>query len=220
MVSSNYTSIPITLPESDSRFESTTLKPSHHSQKDPNSNIAINTSVSWISPPLTSTNSPLSPTSPTSPTNPLLSSPSSFPFPSPSQNVSDSESYSSSLPLWKRSLQEAYLLSTLSIPAGLGAFLQFLNRLSTVIIVGHLPNSSSYLASSSLATLFINVFGFSLISGFTGALETLCSQAVGSNQKKLSGLLLQRGIIILLSICTLAAFFMFFVAESFLRVLG
>ena len=53
------------------------------------------------------------------------------------------------------------------------------------------------LASASLATMFANVTGFTLVSGLSSALETLCSQAItGASDKKVAGIILQRGIIL------------------------
>ena len=52
------------------------------------------------------------------------------------------------------------------------------------------------LGAASLAIVFCNVTGYSVIQGILTALDTLCSQAFGSKNYLLLGVVLQRGLFI------------------------
>nr|VDD63641.1 unnamed protein product [Brassica oleracea] len=57
---------------------------------------------------------------------------------------------------------------------------QYLLQVISMIMAGHLDELS--LSSVAIATSLTNVTGFSLLVGFSGALETLCGQAFGAEQ--------------------------------------
>eukprot|EP00126_Sphaerothecum_destruens_P015899 Sdes_comp9969_c0_seq1m1532 len=73
--------------------------------------------------------------------------------------------------------------------------LQIFPGMVNVVFLGHLGVEA--LGASTLATMFINVTGLSLGLGLATAMDTLCSQAYGANNKKMLGVILQRGILIL-----------------------
>ncbi|KAJ4847518.1 hypothetical protein Tsubulata_003936, partial [Turnera subulata] len=77
--------------------------------------------------------------------------------------------------------------------------LQYLQQVSSIIIVGHLGQFS--LSSVAIATSLTNVTGFSLLSGMAGGLETLCGQAYGAKQYKKLGIYTYSSIISLIMAC-------------------
>jgi len=68
-----------------------------------------------------------------------------------------------------------------------------------VIAVGHLGEAE--LAAISLAAMFCNVTGFTVGMGLATAMDTLCSQAFGANNKRGLGVVLQRALLIELAFC-------------------
>ncbi|XP_031103451.1 protein DETOXIFICATION 16-like [Ipomoea triloba] len=74
--------------------------------------------------------------------------------------------------------------------------LQFIS----LMFVGNL-GGELFLSGASMATAFASVTGFSLMRGFTGALETLCGQSYGAKQYKMLGIFMQRGMLVMLLIC-------------------
>ncbi|KAF8113637.1 hypothetical protein N665_0047s0043 [Sinapis alba] len=76
---------------------------------------------------------------------------------------------------------------------------QTLLQASSTMIVGHKNEIS--LAGIALASSIANVTGFSLLSGLTSALETLCGQAFGARQYEKLGSYTFTSIVSLLIIC-------------------
>ncbi|KAG2322019.1 hypothetical protein Bca52824_015232 [Brassica carinata] len=76
---------------------------------------------------------------------------------------------------------------------------QFLLQVISMVMAGHLDELS--LSSVSIATSLTNVTGFSLLVGFSGALETLCGQAFGAEQYRKIGSYTYSSIICLVLIC-------------------
>ncbi|KAJ7971251.1 Protein DETOXIFICATION [Quillaja saponaria] len=82
-------------------------------------------------------------------------------------------------------MQELKKASIIAAPMVAVTVLQYLLQVVSVIMVGHLGQLS--LSSVAIATSLTNVFGFSILSGMAGALETLCGQAYGAEQYKKLG---------------------------------
>ncbi|KAI9143277.1 mate-domain-containing protein [Paraphysoderma sedebokerense] len=114
--------------------------------------------------------------------------------------------------------KEIWVLSKAAAPCISSSVLQFANKFTMTLFVGHL--GSAELAASTLAVMFSNVLGYSICFGLTTALDTLCSQAVtGSQDKRYAGIILQRSIIInLLVIAPIV--FIWLNASPLLQVLG
>eukprot|EP00731_Ephydatia_muelleri_P026417 Em0018g517a len=67
----------------------------------------------------------------------------------------------------------------------------------SLIFVGHITGDTVELDAAALAISFINVTATSVCQGLSTAAETLCSQAYGHKNFKKVGIILQRGILIL-----------------------
>ncbi|CAH8363026.1 unnamed protein product [Eruca vesicaria subsp. sativa] len=76
---------------------------------------------------------------------------------------------------------------------------QYLLQVISMVMAGHLDELS--LSSVAIATSLTNVTGFSLLVGFSGALETLCGQAFGAEQYRKIGSYTYSSMICLVLLC-------------------
>jgi len=108
-------------------------------------------------------------------------------------------------------------LMKISWPVIVTFILELLPSSVNVMAVGRLGENE--LASVSLANLFCNVTGYTVGMGIATAMDTLCSQVYGANNKKGLGVILQRALliefVISLPICILWYF-----SEPVLLLLG
>ncbi|KAI2636846.1 MATE efflux family protein [Xylaria nigripes] len=92
-------------------------------------------------------------------------------------------------------VSELRLLLQYSIPLIATYLLQYAWSIIVTFIAGHL--SSEDLAAASLGITTMNITGFAIFEGMATALDTLCSQAYGSNNPKGVGLHVQRMLILM-----------------------
>lgn len=92
----------------------------------------------------------------------------------------------------KDQLDEFFIILTLCGPVVLTYLVGFLQAIVSQILVGHL--GAAALASSTLANMFANALGNSIIIGTTSASDTLISQAFGARNFRRIGIITQRGI--------------------------
>ncbi|KAK7374859.1 hypothetical protein VNO80_08302 [Phaseolus coccineus] len=88
---------------------------------------------------------------------------------------------------WKRGMREEMKkVRRIAAPMVVASVLQYLLPVVSLIMVGHLNQLA--LSSVAIATSLTNVFGFSVLSGMAGGLETLCGQAFGAEEYDKFGL--------------------------------
>ena len=88
---------------------------------------------------------------------------------------------------WQR---EAKVIARYSGPLILTFLLQYSLTVASIFTVGHIGKEE--LGAVSLASMTANITGYAIYQGLATSLDTLCSQAYGSGNKKLVGLQLQR----------------------------
>ncbi|KAH1072696.1 hypothetical protein J1N35_025024 [Gossypium stocksii] len=100
---------------------------------------------------------------------------------------------------WGLFLEELKKVSSVAVPFMAVAVSQYLLQAVSVMMAGHLGQLS--LSAVAIATSFCNVTGFSLLSGFASAMETLCGQAYGAKQYQKFGSYTYCAIMCLIPIC-------------------
>lgn len=85
-----------------------------------------------------------------------------------------------------------------ALPSCMSLLLGMVQENVNMIFLGHL-NQPALVAGVGLGNVITNVFGFSLIVGLNGALETLVSQAYGAKNLHLCGIYLNRGRFVILA---------------------
>jgi MATE family multidrug resistance protein len=96
-------------------------------------------------------------------------------------------------------LEECWRIYQKSIPVALGIIVQKMIGYISVFFIGHYLGKYE-MAAASLSNMFAGITGWSLAYSMSNVLNTLCSQAfTGSNDLKLVGVYLQRGILITLA---------------------
>ncbi|KAG9129739.1 hypothetical protein Leryth_015440 [Lithospermum erythrorhizon] len=113
-------------------------------------------------------------------------------------------------------IDELKKVTYIALPMIIVTVSQYLLRAAPVIMLGHIDEL--YLASSSIATSFCNVTGFSLILGMSSALETLCGQAYGAGQHKKLGSYTYCGIISLILVCIPVSILWIFIEDILIFV--
>ncbi|KAJ1392028.1 Multi antimicrobial extrusion protein [Sesbania bispinosa] len=97
--------------------------------------------------------------------------------------------------IWRKEIaEEAKKQLWLAGPMVLVCVLQYSLQMISLMFVGHLDEL--LLAGASLATSFLNVIGFSVLIGLSGALDTFCGQSYGAQQYHMVGIHMQRAIVV------------------------
>ncbi|KAL8549891.1 hypothetical protein ACS0TY_008653 [Phlomoides rotata] len=100
---------------------------------------------------------------------------------------------------WELFVAELNKLSYIAIPMVIVSVTQYLLRVVSMMMLGHLGELA--LSSAGVATSLTNVTGFSLLAGMACALETLCGQAYGAESYRKVGTFTYGAIIWLLLAC-------------------
>ncbi|ETM39545.1 hypothetical protein L914_14314 [Phytophthora nicotianae] len=94
--------------------------------------------------------------------------------------------------------QELQVLLSLVYPVVLTTGLEFLPGFTCIILSGHIdsPHAQQFVDAATLSTMFMNITAFSVGSGLSTALDTLCSQAYGANRFDKIGVYFQTGCLV------------------------
>lgn len=112
---------------------------------------------------------------------------------------------------------ELLVLINLSMPIIATYLVYFAQAVIGRVLVGHV--SSEALAAATLAEMFANAFGNSVVIGCSSACDTLVSQAFGAKNWERIGHISQRGSMVALALCAPVAVLWLF-AGFFLKNLG
>ncbi|PKI69952.1 hypothetical protein CRG98_009827 [Punica granatum] len=114
-------------------------------------------------------------------------------------------------------VEELKKSSSIAAPMVAVSVAQYTLQVVSMIMVGHLGQLP--LSGVAIATAVTNVTGFSLLSGLSGGLETLCGQAYGAQQYKKLGIYAQSAILSLNLVCVPISIFWLFM-DRFLTLIG
>ena len=114
-------------------------------------------------------------------------------------------------------ITEAISISQIALPMILTGLLLYCRSIISMLFLGHLGELS--LAGGALGISFANVTGYSIISGLTMGMESICGQAFGARRYSLLGFSLQRTILLLL-LTSLPICFLWLNMESILLLCG
>ncbi|KAJ3566573.1 hypothetical protein NP233_g6916 [Leucocoprinus birnbaumii] len=112
--------------------------------------------------------------------------------------------------------EEFPILTRYALPVFGTHLLEYTLVVASVVSIGHL--STNALAAISLGSMTASVSGFSIIQGFTSALDTLLPSAWTSTQPQLVGLWAQR-MCVVMAACLIPTFVIWFNAEAILLAL-
>ncbi|PSS04134.1 Protein DETOXIFICATION like [Actinidia chinensis var. chinensis] len=93
-------------------------------------------------------------------------------------------------------IKEAQCIAEIALPMVLTGLLLYSRSIISMLFLGHLGDLP--LAGGALAIGFANITGYSILSGLATGMEPICGQAFGAQRYKLSGLTLQKTILLLL----------------------
>ncbi|KAL3686055.1 hypothetical protein R1sor_004077 [Riccia sorocarpa] len=96
-------------------------------------------------------------------------------------------------------VEELWEQSRIAGPMILVNLLQYAVRVISLMFVGHLGDLA--LSSSQIAVTTAGATGLNVMMGLASALETMCGQAYGAKEYKLTGVFLQRAVFVLVLIC-------------------
>ncbi|KAL2612853.1 hypothetical protein R1flu_024545 [Riccia fluitans] len=111
----------------------------------------------------------------------------------------DDEDSNEDKPSTSAVVNEAKIQLELGVPVVLMSLLDYSVQIISVAFVGSL--GAMNLAGAAMGASFANVFGFAILEGLAGGMETSGGQAHGNGQLHLLGYLLQRGQFILSTFC-------------------
>ncbi|KAG6616197.1 Multidrug/Oligosaccharidyl-lipid/Polysaccharide (MOP) Flippase transporter [Phytophthora cinnamomi] len=117
--------------------------------------------------------------------------------------------------------QELRTLLSLVYPVVMTTGLEFLPGFTCIILAGHIESSQTqqYVDAATLSTMFMNITAFSIGSGLSSALDTLCSQAYGAKRFDKIGLYFQAGFMVV-GTCFVPIFVLNWFSGEILLVLG
>ncbi|KAK8511947.1 hypothetical protein V6N13_073775 [Hibiscus sabdariffa] len=93
-------------------------------------------------------------------------------------------------------IQEAISIAQIALPMMLTGLILYSRSLISMLFLGRLGELP--LAGGSLAIGFANITGYSILSGLSMGMESICGQAFGARKYTLLGLTLQRTVLLLL----------------------